>query len=62
MYDDCMTMSRQDLRISDPQIVEWLGTKKNESATIREAVKMLYQKELQDNFTKQEVKPTLRAL
>jgi len=37
----------------------WLQTKKNKSETTREALKLLYQKELQEQYKTQEKKPEL---
>ena len=49
-------MAGQHFRIDDKEIVEWLSSKKNKSEVTRKALKLLYQKELQEEFKKQDVK------
>lgn len=49
----------EQVRINEPEIQEWLNKKKNKSKTHRQALRLLYQKELQDNFKKQDKKPEL---
>ena len=44
---------KADTRINEPEIIEWLKTKKNKSNTTRKALKLLYQKELQEKYAKQ---------
>jgi len=43
----------EHFRITEPEIQAWLNTKKNKSNTTREALKLLYRKELQEKYTKQ---------
>ena len=47
---------KHDIRINDPEIQSWLNSKKNKSDTTRAALKLLYQKELQEKYSKQDTK------
>jgi len=49
-------MMKSDTRITDPDIQSWLNTKKNKSDTTRKALRLLYQSELQQKYTKQDKK------
>ena len=49
-----MTLSA--FRINEPEIEQWYNKKKNKSDTTRKALKMLYQKELQDDYKQQDLK------
>jgi len=44
---------KADTRINDPDIQTWLNTKKNKSDTTRAALRLLYQKELQEKYSTQ---------
>jgi len=52
MSDDMSDRMKADTRINDPDIQTWLNTKKNKSDTTRKALHLLYQKELQEKYTK----------
>jgi len=43
----------EHFRITEPEIQTWLNTKKNKSNTTREALRLLYQKELQEKYANQ---------
>ncbi len=47
---------KADTRITDPDIQSWLNTKKNKSDTTRKALRLLYQAELQQQYSKQDKK------
>lgn len=52
-------MVSEHFRINDVEIQEWLKTKKNKSEVTRKALKLLYQKELQEQYKTQDIKPRL---
>jgi len=47
---------KADTRINDPDIQSWLNTKKNKSDTTRKALRLLYQTELQHEYSNQDKK------
>lgn len=49
-------MTLTAFRINEPEIETWYNKKKNKSDTTRKALKMLYQKELQEEYAKQKPK------
>ena len=44
------------VRVMDPDIQSWLNSKKNKSETTRKALQLLFQKEKQDEYSKQDRK------
>jgi len=55
-------MAGQHFRINEKEIEDWLSSKKNKSETTRKALKLLYQKELQENYKEQEMKPKVSII
>jgi len=55
-------MGYQVYRINDNKIKDWLQTKKNKSETTRKALELLYQKELQEQYEKQDVKSRVELI
>jgi len=53
---------KADTRITDPDIQTWLSAKKNKSEVTRKALKLLYEKELQADYIKQEIKPKVSLI
>ncbi len=46
-------MTYMPVRVTDPDIQTWLNTKKNKSETTRKALQLLFQKEKQEEYSKQ---------
>ena len=55
-------MTLTAFRINEPEIEQWYNKKKNKSDTTRKALQLLYQKELQEQYSKQDSKIKVKII